>query len=330
MRIWLAFIATLLSAPAFADTPDIRTIVESHVLPGYRALVEEATDLVETATTDCNPANPALRAAYQHAFDAWMGVSHLRFGPSERDDRAFALAFWPDSRGSTPKALTALITNHDQVVSSQESFATVSVAARGFYALDYLLYDEDFAVNDDTGYICALIEAVSLDILAIATAILDDWENGYGDLIANSGNETYRTEIEAAQQFLTVLLSGLEFTSETRLGRPMGTLDQPRPNRAEARRSERPLRNVVLSLEATRKLASLLSENDASVDRAFQNAIEQASSLDDPLFAGVSEPRGRFRVEVLQQRIDDIRRILSEEVGPRIGIAAGFNSMDGD
>ncbi|HBR37591.1 MAG TPA: peptidase M75, partial [Sulfitobacter pontiacus] len=49
------------------------------------------------------------------AFDAWIAVSHLRFGPSETDNRAFALAFWPDSRGATPKTLAGLITDADPV-----------------------------------------------------------------------------------------------------------------------------------------------------------------------------------------------------------------------
>ncbi|MEM6371483.1 MAG: hypothetical protein AAF727_01715 [Pseudomonadota bacterium] len=45
---------------------------------------------------------------------------------------------------------------------------------------------------------------------------------------------------------------------------------------------------------------------------------------------GVAEPSGRLRVEVLQQSIDVIRHLLAEEVGPDLGISAGFNSLDGD
>ena len=62
---------------------------------------------------------------------------------------------------------------------------------------------------------------------------------------------------------------------------------------------------------------------------ALDRAVQRAEELDDPLFAGVSDPQGRLRVELLQQDVDAIRSILAEEVGPALGIAAGFNSLDG-
>ena len=330
MRIWLTAIIMFMSSSAFADSPDIRAIVETHVLPGYRTLASESADLAAAARSDCSPSNPDLRTGYHDAFDDWVGVSHLRFGPSETDDRAFALAFWPDPRGSTAKALGTLIRDQDPVVNSREAFATVSVAARGFYALEFLLYDPQFAEVGDVDYRCALIQAVTADISANADAILDDWEISYGNLMSDPGNDTYRNATEATQQFFTALSTGLEFTSDTRLGRPMGTFDRPRPNSAEARRSERSLRHVILSLEATQDLAALLSGNDADVDKAYRQAIRRAEDLGDPVFAGVSEPQGRFRVEALQQSINIIRRLLAEDVGPRLGITVGFNSLDGD
>ena len=55
--------------------------------------------------------------------------------------RAFAIAFWPDSRGATPKTLAELISAEDPVIYSREEFAAVSIAARGFHALEFLLFD---------------------------------------------------------------------------------------------------------------------------------------------------------------------------------------------
>lgn len=105
MRILTFFVALFVASTAHAQVPSSGPIVQGHVLPGYRALSTTAADLEQAAAADCSPESPELRAAYGAAFDAWVGVSHLRFGPSEVDDRAFALAFWPDPRGSTPKAL---------------------------------------------------------------------------------------------------------------------------------------------------------------------------------------------------------------------------------
>ncbi|MYH58626.1 MAG: imelysin family protein [Boseongicola sp. SB0675_bin_26] len=332
MRIWISAIVIHASAPALAAGPDLQAIVETHVLPGYRTLADEADALASAASSDCRPESPALRAAYHDAFDAWIAVSHLRFGPSEHEDRAFALAFWPDPRGSTPKSLAALLRDEDPIIDSRESFATVSVAARGFHALEFLLFDAHYIRIEGAAadYRCALIQAVCQDISINAAAILGDWQNGYADLIGNPGNDSYRSPGEAARQFFTALSTGLEFTSGIRLGRPMGTFDRPRPKRAEARRSGRSLRHVMLSLESTQGLATLLAGGDEGLERAFETAIGRATELDDPVFAGVADPQGRLRFEVLKQDIDDIRRLLAEGLGPSLGIAAGFNALDGD
>jgi predicted lipoprotein len=322
--------AAMIAFPAFADQPDIRAIVENHILPGYESLALETSELAEAAAKDCTPENPSLIAAYHDAFDAWIGVSHLRFGPSEEDDRAFALAFWPDPRGSTPKALATLIRDQDAVVSEAKAFGTVSISARGFYALEFLLFDPQFDPSDAPDYHCRLIQAVTADVDITATAIHTGWTEGYADLIVDAENETYRTSVEAARQLFTALSTGLEFTSQTRLGRPMGTFERPRPNRAEARRSDRSLRHVILSLEATRELAALISNENDALNKAYQVAIERATALDDPVFAGVAQPQGRLKVEILQKDIETIRTILTEDVGPSLGISAGFNSLDGD
>lgn len=323
-------VALCLMSGAASAAPDLTAVVEDHILPGYAGLVHEAGALRAAADGNCSPEDPGLQAAYHKAFDAWISVSHLRFGPSELDDRAFALAFWPDPRGSTPKALAALIAEADPAVSNPEDFAAVSIAARGFYALEFLLFDPQFTAPNSSGIHCALVRAIATDIATNAAAIYDDWTGDYGDLLAEAENDTYRTPTEAARQVFTSLLAGLEFTAQTRLGRPMGSFDRPRPNRAEARRSGRSLRHVVRSLEATRDLARLLAPGNAEVEQAFAAALKRAADLDDPVFAGVGTPQGRLKVEVLQQSIDIIRAILAEDVGPSLGVSAGFNALDGD
>ena len=180
MRHWMVAIAMVVSGPAIAEGPNIQAIVETHILPGYEKLAAETADLATIAEADCQATSPTLKASYHDAFDAWINVSHLRFGPSENSDRAFALAFWPDTRGSTPKALAALIRDEDPSVYSPDNFATVSVAARGFYALEFLLFDEQTSETGNPEYICALIKAISTDIAANSAAILKDWASTKG------------------------------------------------------------------------------------------------------------------------------------------------------
>ena len=64
----------------------IDAALETHVLPGNANLASASAFLSDTAQTHCVPTAPELRAAYHAAFDAWLHVSHLRFGPFETEN----------------------------------------------------------------------------------------------------------------------------------------------------------------------------------------------------------------------------------------------------
>lgn len=313
----------------------VEAVIDAHAMPGFRNFADETEMLKHAAQVNCTDSEHALHAAFHAGFDAWLAVSHLRFGPTEEDDRAFALAFWPDPKGFTAKTLAKMISSEDTSVNDPKAFATVSIAGRGFFALELLLFDDKVRNMGSFDYRCALIRAIARDIDANADAILEDWQTGFAaQLRTPTESGVYRTEDEAVQELFKALLAGLQFTSDTRLGRPLGTFERPRPKRAEARRSGRSLRNVEQSLLALKALAGLLSQDKSSLserfDVAFDSALKQAGELNDPVFAGVTDPQSRLRVEILQQRIDQIREIATTGLGPELGAAAGFNSLDGD
>lgn len=319
--------------PVLADQTG--TILNDHVLSGFDELVVSSMALSDAAQEDCAASSEPLRAAYATAFDAWIWVSHLRFGPTETDNRGFALAFWPDSRSSTPKTLSGLIADQDPVVDDPEGFQSVSIAGRGFYALEYLLYDDRLSVLGDASYHCALVQAIARDIADTSRAINQDWQTRYADLMQSLHKSgVYQTQAEVLQEFYKALDTGLQINADLRLGRPLGTFDKPRPKRAEAWRSGRSLRHVQVSLEHLRTLTALLAVADAelaqTLDAKFEVALTKAAALNDPDFSGVATPAGRFRVEALQQAVNDIRTEVTQSLGPALGVSAGFNSLDGD
>lgn len=327
-------VLTLCALAAQAGTKS-DDILDHHVLPRMRTLAETTAALDTAARADCTADSTALRSAYGTAFDAWIAVSHLRFGPAETRARGFSLAFWPDTRGMTPKTLRSLITGEDPVVEDAEGFATVSIAGRGFYALERLLYDPEIATLGSESYRCALTRAIAGDIAATAADLSRDWHDNYAGLMRTPGaGGPYQSDAEVLQEFFKALTTGLEINADLRLGRPMGQIGKPRPLRAEARRSGRSLRHVVASLTALRDLAARLANGEADLaarlDHAFDIALDRAASLDDPVLAGVATPQGRLRIEVLQQAIAAIRTEASQNLGPALGVAAGFNSLDGD
>jgi len=331
----LVSVTLMLGGTAAQAGERTEAILDRHVLPLVETLARTTAALDTAAEADCAPDGAALRAAYTTAFDAWIAFSHLRFGPAETQARGFALAFWPDTRGMTPKTLRSLIASEDPVVDSAEDFATVSVAGRGFYALEFLLYDKDIAALGTEAYRCQLTRVIAADMAATAADLAQDWQDTYAGLMRHPSAEgPYQTDEEVLQEFFKALSTGLEINADLRLGRPMGQIGKPRPMRAEARRSGRSLHHVVVSLTALRQLAELLAGEDAALaaqmDAAFDNALTRADRLDDPVFAGVATPQGRLHVEVLQQAIQAVRTEANMNLGPALGVAAGFNSLDGD
>ncbi len=331
----IALALSLAVAPMTATADTIQDIVDGHILPRFETLAAQTQVLSDVAALECDPTSDTLRSAYGDAFDAWVSASHLRFGPSEVDDRAFALAFWPDSRGATPRVLATLLAEQDPIAASVETYADVSIAARGFYAMEFLLYDDALVLAGEPAYHCQLIQTISADMAVTASNILEDWQTDYAaKMLESSPTGVYRSEEEVLQVMFKSLSTGLQFTSETRLGRPLGNFERPRPTRAEARRSGRSSLHVTLSLGALQDLAMRLAGDDGNIaptlDASFDRAMSQLNNLDDPTFAGVSDPPTRFKIEVLQQAVDAMRTVVRDELGPTLGVAAGFNSLDGD
>ncbi|MFP4274583.1 MAG: imelysin family protein [Paracoccaceae bacterium] len=316
-----------LATPALAGVDEA---LDGHVLPGLAAFAAATEDLAQTAQSDCRA--ETLRPAFAEAFDAWMPVADLRIGPSENG--AFSIAFWPDPRGFTQRTLTRLIDAQDPVAEDIEAYAEVSIAARGFFALEMLLHDPAFADYAAGSYDCRLVATIAADLDRQAEALAADWSGPFAATLRGAGTEgntTYLSADEAVRAIYTQILSSLEFTAEQRLGLPLGTFDRPRPALAEARRSGRSLRHVVLASEAAHALAVQLADRKLPrTDAALEDVNDAAANVSDPAFQDVTDPQARLRVEVLQQSVRSLHRAIEVEIGAPLGIAPGFNAQDGD
>ncbi len=313
-------LAVLLATPVQADTAKV---VQDHIRHGYAAFADQADALA--VLDSCDPA--ALRPAFHAAYDAWLSVAHLHLGPAEDDGRALAILFWPDPKALGQKAQRALLTG-DPAALTPESMADQSVAARGLAGLERLLYPADTLPADP----CPLIHATADDLARMAMALETEW-GPYGDLLLTAGqpdNARFLTADEGTQALFTQLATGLEYLADRRIGRPLGSFDKPRPDLAEARASDRSLRNVVLSLRALRDLALHLNPDSPRTLAAFDKSLKLANALDGPSFATLSDPQAWLKLEILQQSVRATRDAALGEIGPALGVTLGFNSQDGD
>lgn len=320
----LAFALAFVAAPAVAD---VATAIDSHVMPGYRSLAASTAALEDVAQQGC--AEEATKTAFHRAYDDWIAISHISFGPIEDNALTLHMAFWPDPKDNAGKAVGRLSVAQDPVVKDASSFSEVSAAAQGFTALERVLFE----AQPDPDYACALTQAIATSLHNNATLMLNEWP-AFATLMTTAGepgNTRFQDRIEVQRALFTAVSTGLEFLHDQRLGRPLGTFDRPRPRRAEARRSARSLRHIELSLVALEDLTNHLADGPIpKTTDAFAAALDRARALDDPALQNVADPGGRFKVEVLQQAVAEVQEAVVKEIGAPLGVTAGFNSLDGD
>lgn len=328
-------------APSVAQPLDpdygaiINRSIDDYILPGF-ARLSAATGELNDAALHCGGDEPRLQAAYHTAFDAWLGVSHIRLGPSEDNSAAFAIAFWPDPKGFTAKSLRTLISARDPIVADPQMFQEVSIASRGFFALERLLFQQEFKDPAD-GYRCRLVAAITLDLKRLSNAIEAGWRNDYADLLrGNRDTRPFTDDKEAVRALYSTMKTGAEFTMTARLDRPLGTNERPRPKRAEAWRSDRSDRNVMQSIVALTEMfetsfAPDMPEQAANIIRGeFYVVRRQAEALSKPLPEEVVDPLGRGRVTTLRFRIEALIEMLEGLLRPSLALSLSFNNLDGD
>lgn len=317
----LLAVLLLAATPAIAD---VKTAVDSHILPGYAAFTQAAADLATAADADCTTLQPAFHVT----FDAWRGIARIRLGPVETDGRA--IAFWPDPKGIGQRQQNAMIATQDPAAHDPGNFAEISVAARGLFALERLVYPASPLTGDDP---CTLIRATAHDLARMAAQVDMAWQTGFATATfaaGQPGNTTFLSETEARQALFTQRITGIEFTKDNRIGRPLGTFDKPRPDRAEARASARTQRTIVLSLQALRAYAAALDPAATQTVKAFDRATATAQSLPNPTLAHITDPQAWLKFDILAQHIQAIQDTAIAEIGTSLNVGVGFNATDGD
>lgn len=329
MRLILTACFTLLGLPVLAD---IDAVIDDHIIKRQTAFAHSTAALSDAAKQNCTPA--AMIPAYHAAFDDWVRVSHIRFGPIETNGEGLAVVFWPDKKGMISKTLHRMIKAQDPVVNDATAFAEYSIAARGFFALEQMLFDEIFADYGKGSYSCALTQAISTDLARIADQTLAGWTNGYAEVLRTAGaadNKVFLTDKEGIQALYTNMLTGLEYIHVQRLGRPLGSFEKSFPRRAEARRSLRSLRNIIVSLKSLQEMAEMMADGEASeTTESFHSTIRYAEGLDEHVFEHLNETSAKFELSSLQQLVAVVQEAAAAEIGMHLDVGAGFNSLDGD
>ena len=331
--------------------------VSEHIRPAYASLAEATATLNGVSSAVCAASTPdrlpALRAAYNRAMDAFMGVQHLRFGPGELLLRNQRFHYWPDRRNTTARQLGALIKARDLSALQRERIARSSVAVQGLSAMERLLFggaeEALFANTDEARYRCSLVAAIARNLDDIAGELVRGWDagpSGFSDRFLNpSADDPYfRNHGEASLDLLKSLHGGLQLIAEVKLQRPLGRSAERggaavKPRLAESWRSRRSLRNVRLNLHALRALyrtvfAPAMETAEPDLDReiraAFDAVLAQADANGSSIQAVLEAEDGLDKLLRLRRDVSALTTLVTGRLAPALGLQVGFNALDGD
>ena len=240
--------------------------------------------------------------------------SHLRFGPAEEDNAGFAIAFWPDTRGATPR--DARGADRGRGPGRRRPGGVPRRLGRGARALRArlpALRPRRARRSRRAAIAAACSSAITADLAGDrGTAMLARWRDPWAGILTSAGapgNPLYLAPEESTRALYSALADGLQADIDLRLGRPLGTFDRPQPRRAEAWRSGRSLRNVVASLagDASAAPRRLRAGDRRRTRRARSTRPSRLrwpprTRVGEPIDVAVATPQGRVRVEALQQR----------------------------
>ena len=324
-------------------------LVETHALPRYERLAAATEAFAASAQTYCagEGETEPLRARFHDAMDAWMGVQHLRFGPVESFNRAYRFYFWPQARAKVADAVAEIVAAGEDDAALAARIESANVAVQGLLAAEVLLYDERYLGADARG--CGLLAAVAANMRAMAAGILADWREGAGafaSLMAAPGpdNPQFEDHADGTLAFFQSLHDSLQLIHDVKLRPVIGeSAQQVRPVLAESRLSGRSQRNIVVTLEALQGLylgeggaglGDLTAVADPKLDglmqKAFRLTLATVESLGGPVENAAADAALRPPVEKLAKQVRALRQIVRDRLAPALGLAVGFNSLDGD
>ena len=353
----LAVAAAFVAAPAPGQTGPVyaraveRTI-ERFIVPGYAALSAAGEGLVGSMEELC--ADPgegtlaAARARFASVLAAFSRMESLRFGPARENHRFERLFFWPDRRGRGRRQVEALLASEDPRSLDVSALREKSVAVQGLPALEYVLHGKgsEGLGNGTARYRCRQGEAIASAIERTARRIHQGWTGprGFGTVMRTAGpeNPVYRTRGEVVEDLLGAAAEQLGIVQELKLGRVLR--DGPttaKPKRAPFWRSGLTLASIrdnvdgVLALLEEGDFGALLPETEAHLADRAGSELRRARDVLAGLSGGdlpglLSDPETHRRITGAASRIGAAASRLREDFPRVLGLAAGFNSLDGD
>lgn len=336
--------AVLATQALAADHVAIAKKIASEVaIPRYQALALVAGVEADAWNDFCLlPTRDGLetvRQAYHATADAWSTVEIIHYGTVSEDFRAERLSYWPERKNATQRGLVQILKPGSADDLTPERLRGASAAVQGLPALERLLFadppvdEKAFSGTPEGERRCAVGRAIAANVKALADEILEGWANPKTGVASQLFYGPMADEV--VRRLATDLVSGFEVMRDVKLKPVLGNdIARANPKLAEGWRSGRSTRALQLNLDTARAMTEIMladaSEEGATAIYNVRQSLRIAEGLPPAFGPLAADPKERQRLILLFDALGFARERLLVEVPAALGIAMGFNSLDGD
>jgi hypothetical protein len=334
-----------------------RTAMLSHIgseviLEGYVELLSKTTDLksaAEVFTTGPTTATlEATQAAYMDAYLAWQGVSPFEFGPAGETVLKTNLNIYPTNASKIEQNITNgkfqlnVLQNKD---------------AKGFPAIDYLLYHEgpeqtvdSFSVASNAAnrkqYLMALIDAILEKVAKVHNAWSASGDNYLATFVSLSGTDVG----SSLGNLVNELNKHVEVDfRDGKFGIPVGVRSAgiAIPNNVEAYYSGESMALAKSNFETLKAIYYGLDKDNndgiglddhllgidaadlhTSIDDRLKSITTHLNGINDPLSQQITNDPDP--VNALYKEIQQLVVLFKVELPSRLGVLITYQDNDGD
>ncbi|WP_161889297.1 imelysin family protein [Pontibacter russatus] len=319
------------------------------IVPGYEALVAKAAAMeAAVAAFAAEPSAATLaaaRGAYQEAYKSWQQVSIYEFGPADEQMLRNNLNIYPTAASEIESNITS---------GSYDLQAAANLDAKGFPALDYLLYgapsEEEvvglYITDASAANRKQYLQEVASLISQRADAVYEDWTSG--NYTATFEQAAGTAVGSAVGNLVNQLNFDIDLTKRAKVGIPSGrfTAGSALPEKVEAYYSGTSLELLKAAIRAEK--AKFMGANgpglddyldhveaaynggplSAAIEAQFDAALAAAETVEGPLSEAVAtQPEA---VTAVYDALQKLIVLTKTDMPSALGVTITYSDNDGD
>jgi uncharacterized protein len=332
----------------------VANYADNIIVPGYQTFKTEAAEMTAAVTafttTPTVATLTAVRKEYQDAYKAWQDVSAFEFGPADEQLLRSNLNIYPTTTSQIENNISS--GNYDLQ-------AAVNIPAKGFPAIDYLLYSKEtdaevvalYTSGSNAANRKKYLQDVSASVKQHADATYNGWTTGN---YTKKFKEAAGTAVGSAiGSLVNQLNSDIDLTKRAKVGIPSGrfTAGTARPEKVEAFYSKTSLDLLKRAIQAEKAIfmgMTATGTNGPGLDdyldhvnakynngklsdaikAQFDAALAAANAVQGPLSVAVtSQPQAVTKV------YDELQKLIiltKTDMPAALGVTITYTDNDGD